>query len=122
MFAIALLACQLVVIDGDTLKCGSEHIRLLGIDAPELPGHCRKGRVCVAGDPYTSRDSLQAVIRSGPARIQRVGKDRYGRTLAEVWSGGRNLSCWQIKQRAAVYVARWDNDHLTAGACPIALN
>jgi endonuclease YncB( thermonuclease family) len=25
-------------IDGDTLRCGEERIRLVGIDAPELPG------------------------------------------------------------------------------------
>ena len=29
------------VVDGDPLRCGSERVRLLGIDAPELPGHCR---------------------------------------------------------------------------------
>lgn len=43
----ARLAAQTVtrctVTDGDTLRCGSEWIRLLGIDALELPGHCRSG-------------------------------------------------------------------------------
>lgn len=38
-----LLACLLVAIDGDTLRCGRERIRLLGTDAPELPGHCQRG-------------------------------------------------------------------------------
>lgn len=27
-------------VDGDTLRCGQERVRLLGIDAPEMPGHC----------------------------------------------------------------------------------
>jgi endonuclease YncB( thermonuclease family) len=39
------------VTDGDTIRCNGERIRLLGIDTPELPGHCRKGRDCVSGDP-----------------------------------------------------------------------
>lgn len=33
------------VTDGDTIRCNGERIRLLGIDTPELPGHCRQGRV-----------------------------------------------------------------------------
>src|ERR1700712_1173347 len=47
------------VVDGDTLRCGNERVRLLGIDAPELPGHCRIGRACAPGDPYASTASLQ---------------------------------------------------------------
>ncbi|MGC1270186.1 MAG: hypothetical protein WA842_06275 [Croceibacterium sp.] len=39
-------ACS--VTDGDTIRCGDERIRLLGIDAPEMGGRCREGRVCVA--------------------------------------------------------------------------
>lgn len=91
-----LLACALYAVDGDTLRCGRERIRLLGIDAPELPGHCRRGRQCVPGDPWRSRDSLAAVIRAR-ATIQRVGEDRYGRTLALVRVNGVDLSCRQIR-------------------------
>lgn len=52
------LACLLIAIDGETLRCGKERIRLLGIDAPETPGHCRRGRKCVEGDPYASKAAL----------------------------------------------------------------
>ena len=34
------------VTDGDTIRCDGEPIRLLGIDTPEVPGHCREGRDC----------------------------------------------------------------------------
>ncbi len=51
------------VVDGDTLRCGSERVRLAGIDAPEMPGHCRPGRECTAGDAFASRDGLQALVR-----------------------------------------------------------
>ena len=43
------------VTDGDTLRCGALRIRLASIDAPEMPGHCRRGRTCVEGDPYASK-------------------------------------------------------------------
>src|SRR3546814_4753345 len=36
------IACRPTVVDGDTLRCGGTRIRLQGIDAPEMPGHCRR--------------------------------------------------------------------------------
>lgn len=111
-----LLACALTVTDGDTLRCGRERIRLLGIDAPELPGHCRRGRHCVAGNPFASTRALRAAI-GGPARIERVGVDRYGRTLALVSVRGRDLSCHQLAGRWAVYKPAWDNGGLLAARC-----
>ena len=42
------------VLDGDTFTCDGKRIRMAGIDAPELPGHCRTGRDCAPGDPYDS--------------------------------------------------------------------
>jgi len=69
--------------DGDTIRCGDERIRLLGIDAPELPGHCRVGRDCAPGDPHASTNNLKAAM-SGSLTIKRIGEDHYGRTLALV--------------------------------------
>ncbi len=95
------LTCLLVAIDGDTLRCGGERIRLLGIDAPEMPGHCRRARRCVPGDPFASKAALAAMLR-GPAIIQRSGRDRYGRTLARVRVNGIDLSAAQIRTGMAV--------------------
>jgi micrococcal nuclease len=105
---LAALACTLVAIDGDTLRCGRERIRLLGIDPPEMRGHCRRGRVCVKGDPIHSKAMLARVLR-GSATIQRVSHDRYGRTLATVRDNGVDLSCHQLASNQAIYVAQWDN-------------
>src|SRR5262245_59324026 len=38
------LALRVHVIDGDSLRTGSEEIRLVGIDAPELRQTCRDGQ------------------------------------------------------------------------------
>jgi micrococcal nuclease len=65
------------VADGDTIRCGDERVRLLAIDAPELPGHCKGSRVCAPGDPYASTDSLRQAM-TGDLTIDRVGEDRYG--------------------------------------------
>lgn len=98
------LACLLVAVDGDTLRCGGERIRLLGIDAPEMPGHCRRGRLCVEGDPYASKAALAAML-NGRATIARQGRDRYGRTLARVRVNGIDLSDAQLAAGMATVYA-----------------
>jgi endonuclease YncB( thermonuclease family) len=110
-----VLACR--VTDGDTIRCGEERIRLLAIDAPELPGHCRTGRDCAPGDPYASSASLgEAMI--GAIRIERFGTDRYGRTLGSLTADSGNLSCWQLDHHQAIYKPRWDNQMKVARTCP----
>ncbi|MGE4321780.1 MAG: thermonuclease family protein [Sphingobium sp.] len=102
--------------DGGTIRCGSERIRLLGIDAPELHG-CPRNRTCAPGSGSASKASLQRLIR-GDLRIERVGKDRYGRTLAQVYAGGRNVACEQLRQGGAIYKPNWDNGRRLAKECP----
>lgn len=107
------------VTDGDTLRCGSERIRLLAIDAPELPGHCRRGRACAPGDPHASTSSLSGAM-TGRLTIERIGEDHYGRTLALVAGEEGDLSCWQLAQGQAIYKSSWDNGLRVAHACPAA--
>jgi len=116
--AILLTASACTVTDGDTIRCGDERIRLLGIDAPEIH-RCRKGRVCVPGDGQASKRNLERIARE-PVRIERVGKDRYGRSLAQVYSRGVNLACAQIRAGQAVYVERWDDGKRLASECAVA--
>ena len=85
----------------------------------------------MTGNPFTSRDSLAAALRSacstspstptspscGSLRIQRVGTDRYGRTLATVSVNGRDLSCHQLAARQAIYKPAWDNGGRVIARC-----
>lgn len=104
------------VVDGDTLRCGSERLRLLGIDAPEIE-RCPRWRVCAPGDGQAAKLSLSAALRFGPVRYERVTIDRYGRTVAVVWAGRMNLSCWQLRQAQAIYKANWDNGRRIGRVC-----
>ena len=117
-YADTISGCR--VTDGDTIRCGSERIRLLAIDAPELPGHCRVGRECAPGDPVASTDSLRHAM-TGNLTIDRVGEDRYGRTLARVAGGVGDLSCWQLERGQAIYKSAWDNGLRVARTCPRAV-
>jgi micrococcal nuclease len=50
--------------------------------------------------------------------IDRVGKDRYGRTLAMVSGPRGDLSCWQLVHLQAVYKPAWDDGGRVALLCP----
>lgn len=90
------------VIDGDTFDCGLTRIRLSGIDAPELPGHCRQGRQCTPGDPYVSTQNLQKLVAAGAVQCRKTDTDKYGRTVARCTSNGVDLSCGQLSAGQAV--------------------
>jgi endonuclease YncB( thermonuclease family) len=112
-----MMDCPAVtIVDGDTIRCGSERIRLLGIDAPEIHGY-RKGRTCVPGDGQASKRVLSGMLR-GSIKIVRVKQDRYGRTVAVVYANGLNLSCQQLVRGMAHYIGRWDHRGRIAHACP----
>lgn len=98
MFACAVLS----ITDGDTLRCrDGTRVRLAGIDAPELPGHCRQGRQCVTGDAAASRRAL-AQLASGRSLTCRSVGTSYDRIVAFCQSNGVDLSCAQIRRGFAV--------------------
>lgn len=103
-------------VDGDTLRCGRERIRLIGIDSPEMPGHCRPGRTCAAGDPFAARTALAGAIGTRMA-IRRFGRDSYGRTLALVSGPSGDLSCGQVRNGHARYRADWDEAGTLRARC-----
>lgn len=105
----ALFVCMTPqAVDGDTLRCGPFGlVRLLGIDAPEMPGHCRPGRECTPGDPLASRAALARLVKAGPVTCAARGKDRYGRILARCQAGGVDFSCAQLVARTAVRRYGW---------------
>lgn len=97
----AVRCTSLRVVDGDTLDCAGRRIRLIGIDTPEMPGHCRPGRDCMPGNPFTAKAYLQSLAVSGVScRI--AGEDAYGRALARCRSDAGDLSCAMIASGHAV--------------------
>lgn len=64
------------VIDGDTIVTDGVRVRLAGIDAPELsqPGGA------------AARTHLIRLISGRPVRLEPLGRDRYGRLIARVYT------------------------------------
>lgn len=123
IFALALaVSTHCLAIDGDTIVClvGNErvHIRLNGIDTPELPGHCRAGRTCAPGDPVAAKTAMSAMISGKRVRWLNLGTDRYGRTIGQVKVGQLDVQCAQLKAKLAIYKPHWDNKQTVKRACP----
>jgi len=77
-------------------------MRLYAIDAPEMPGACRAGRVCTPGDPFAARDHLEGLARGRVVTWRQVDSDRYGRRVVQAFADGEDLSCAMVADGFAV--------------------
>ena len=121
MSLLAFICLSAVAIDGDTLRCANstQTIRLAGIDAPELAGHCRKTRVCAPGDAIAARDYVTGALALGPVTIQPIKIDLYGRLVASATiATGENLSCSILIAGHAIPKPNWDSGRTTRNTCP----
>jgi nuclease-like protein len=80
-----------VALDGGTLRCYGERIRIEGVQAPPL------------GEPggEEARQRLERRIRSGEVVIARGNQDRFGRTRARVYVNGDRITQTDIGPRPA---------------------
>lgn len=103
--------CEVVrIADGDTFTCSSGvRVRLRAIDAPELPGHCRRGRQCAPGDPYASKRNLERLIAGRTLRCIADGRT-YNRVAAWCSLNGVDLSCSQYRGGWAIRETKWDRN------------
>ncbi|MCA8940810.1 MAG: thermonuclease family protein, partial [Planctomycetes bacterium] len=97
---------------------GEEKVHLLGIDAPE-----KANSSLYIGDqePYASRSEihLRTLILSEPhVEIRRAKKkDTYGRTLAYVFAGGKNVNAEMVRSgNAWEAVSQYGSQGMTAEA------
>ena len=81
------------VIDGDSLlveiklwfgQTVVEHVRIVGIDAPEMKGQCPSEIDAARG----ARGYLAGLVGGGTVELRDVRRDKYGRALASVTAGG----------------------------------
>ncbi len=95
---------ETTVIDGDTLKIDGETIRIKDLDTPET-----RGAECLAEDMLASRAKIMlddmVYEATSIAITKRYGKDRYGRTLADVSINGGDVKTAMIAARLGV---KWE--------------
>ena len=80
--------------DGDTCTAVTgEKIRLACIDTPEL-----KGKNANKIPAEEARDFLNQLVANKKVSIKRITKDRYGRTVAEIYKNGTNIQELIVKK------------------------
>ena len=100
------------VIDGDTLAIADEHIRLIGIDAPEDNQTCQAaGEEWPCGDAATA--TLAAMIGTAELRCEVYGRDRHQRALAVCYAGVVDLNGAMVRSGAAL--AWYPKSEIVAG-------
>jgi micrococcal nuclease len=94
---------QLRVIDGDTIQYRKTKIRLMGYDTPEVrrgePGYC-EAKADLAKQATAALEDFVA----GPHRVTlrwAKGKDKYGRSLAWLYSDGKDIGPQMIAKGLA---------------------
>lgn len=93
------------VYDGDTLtaRCpdGEVKVRMFGIDAPEMKQ-----------EPWgaNSRDALRSLLpRRDSVQLRVQDRDRYGRTVAQVFVGERDVGLEMVRQGRAVMYEQYND-------------
>jgi hypothetical protein len=79
-----------IAVDGDTLVCNHQKVRLTNVYAAEMNQ---------AGGS-AAKKKLQALVQNREVALRTHGKDRYGRVLAEVFVDGRRIEQADIGPRA----------------------
>ena len=78
-----------LAVDGDTLVCNRQKVRLTNVYAPELNQ---------AGGAAAKR-KLQALVSGRDVALRPYGHDRYGRILADAYVEGRRIEQADIGPR-----------------------
>lgn len=91
-------------IDGDTVALvDGRHVRLIGINTPEVAHAAGKGRKGNVAEPlsYRAQQALQQLVIGKPVRLQlgTLAVDRYGRSLGRLFSAnGESVEAQLLRQ------------------------
>ena len=93
LFLLALAnrawAERCIAVDGDTLVCNHQKVRLTNVYAAEMN----------QSGGSAAKKKLQALVQNREVALRTHGKDRYGRVLAEVFVDGRRIEQADIGPR-----------------------
>ncbi len=84
------------VVDGDNIRVAGRNIRLVAINAPELPKGCRVYRSRPECRDHSS-DALHERVGGKQVSCLQVGRDRFGRVLGVCHHDGVELNMWLIE-------------------------
>lgn len=101
------------VIDGDTIVVAGEHVRLQGIDAPEMHQTCTAyGQEWPCG--RTAADWLKEYLHGQQVDCVGHARDRYGRLLAVCYANGESINERIVREGWALDFRKYSTDYLQA--------
>jgi endonuclease YncB( thermonuclease family) len=99
------------IVDGDTVEIGQVKIRLSGIDAPETDQVCLDAKAEKWACGITARDQLIKHSNGQPWQCETTGTDRYGRSLANCFIEGEDVSKWMVRSGWALSFVRYSHTY-----------
>lgn len=105
-----VLAGTARVIDGDTLAFGPRHVRLMGIDAPELAQRCGTGAGWACGQ--WARGQMLRLTGGRYVICEGSQHDRYSRLIARCRVGRTDLGAAMVTAGAALAYLRYSQDYV----------
>lgn len=110
---VSSLSGNAYVIDGDTLVISKQHIRLKGIDAPELAQTCGKQPILRNCGQF-ARQALQKLVAKAEVRCEEQGRDKFDRALATCFVGETNLNRTMVETGQAIAYGDYGDAELVA--------
>lgn len=102
------------VIDGDTIDVHGARIRLNGIDAPESGQRCQDAQGTDWRCGQQAALALSDHIGRRSVTCRQTDMDRYGRVVADCFSGGENLNRWMVSAGWAVAYRQYSTAYVAA--------
>ena len=100
------------MIDADTWDVGGERVRLFGIDAPEMAQTCRDARNKSWSCGVWATDQVRDRFEDHIVTCERLGPNKYGRTVARCFDDGRDVARDMVVDGLAFAFQRYSSDYV----------
>jgi endonuclease YncB( thermonuclease family) len=100
------------VIDGDTIEIAGRHVRLEGIDAPEIAQTCGRWFIGTWPCGTAAGDALEKLVSGQTVTCDSRGFDKYGRTLGVCFVAGRDINAAMVREGYAWAFVKYSTSYV----------
>ncbi len=100
------------VIDGDTIVISGEHVRLEGIDAPEMAQTCGASHGGTWACGKDAAKVLDHLIGGRDVTCEDRGTDKYRRMLGICFVGSRDINAWMVREGHAWAFVKYSHSYV----------
>ncbi len=100
------------ILDGDTVEIAHQHIRIFGIDAPEMEQLCLDAATRRSTCGVDARNALSSFGAGRSWSCTRLDVDQYGRHVARCQIEGQDVGRWMVAQGWALAFIRYSSAYV----------